>query len=521
MNNADIRDHKYKAQIALSAGDIELYTWIGNGPGQKLDTNAEGIKLTVTEVYDFWSVLGEIAETDAIAEIDVDCHWFIQDMARVKKEEARKRSNPDKPIIECWYTKLAGVTTRILIECIYLKQGFSNVSGRATKYEDQSIRTVLQLVPTPSWNDVKKPSYYPSFQIDSSSLSEWTKHFMVNTPPNRKTYQELFSLEEEIKQDALALEFNRFEESVDFDACASDAEETERACQKAIQAACEVDNIDMGEFKFTDFGIATHYPLADLDISELTKFARTFMASNIYGQASLLFEFIRKETNRLHTLKNEVNVRIQSLEIVQNQMQEQLSLLAQLQEEVNKGVGEMDERSSEVEALKGQVNVIRMSAPSMARLFQVKFNQRLGDPSSASISGARYLTLLFKFLMISIHSSPISNPNIVFPFNQNTVGPRKSLSTSFTEKQGGNNDSGSNLRDKPLPVLSMARSVSEPGGSIKENMKVLQDLRSSAPEEEFLKKVETEEARARGESDSMKDEQSASDSDGSGSEEEE
>jgi hypothetical protein len=372
------RSKKRFAQIPLNQEDLHSFTWPIEEQHEKAGCTADGIDWSVGAIYDIFSMFADLTSTVYVGKDELlDFEWFEHDVPLVRKEAQRLQKTPAKPIINCWYTRWSRVSTRVLLEIIYARLGVTNQAGRKPIYDKiNSPRAALMLVPTDS-----SQGKFPPFEIDKCSVAQWISHFAsLRSEDSDRDFLPIDQTPEaQIRRDISAFETNTMEDSIDFDAADEFATGLEEATQMQSSILCNKEGIDVSELTPSDFQKATFYPCSDLSGDRLSRFASIFMGASIYGQAALLSQFIQEETKRCRLLRNEMQVRLDTMAYVERQLDEQLSVLKGIQKESYGGVETMDATAARIENAKKAIRDMCTQSSSLKRFYEMKYGTRPGE----------------------------------------------------------------------------------------------------------------------------------------------
>jgi hypothetical protein len=300
--------------------------------GNQLQNKHQGISWGLKEVYDIFSLLGELGPTSQVTPAGDE--WFDCDMMKLKQELLRKKTTPDAPPIESWYTKLTSVATSTLLEFVYLSNNVPDATGRKNRVNDISRRNILMRVPTPAWN-----TGYPDFPIDDCSVETWVSYYSEKRPPNPSLID--IGIERESSQFAHA-EYAapvidrivpRAERpaldivTVDYAGAPSLGESCETAFAGDLEKALITANINPSDYDYEHFESPASIPLAKLHPPQMSSFVTSFMNSNIYAQVDMMRQLLHQETSRLTAIKVCCDLRIEIIKTASKTLEEDMEVI--------------------------------------------------------------------------------------------------------------------------------------------------------------------------------------------------
>jgi hypothetical protein len=294
----------------LKTADLSAWSYTANS---KTPTQTfAGIEWTHRQIFDIFSILGEVTETLEITEPvgsakgnngdngdKSEAHeldsWFVHDLSAIKKAPRELVPTSASQSMESWYSSLSAVASAVVLNLIHMDQEFKDVRGRKTYLKADSCRQLMLRIPTRGHPE-------RSWPIDGEPLQAWTTYFadghysVEESPPTPPT--------DVIQADYQAFKAGETRQMTrnELDHHQREGDRTENDFQQQLTAKSTAAGIDPPTLHPSDLLDPSSYPAASKYPPEENDFVATFQSSNIYGQASMMDAKLSREIKRLQLL---------------------------------------------------------------------------------------------------------------------------------------------------------------------------------------------------------------------------
>lgn len=218
----------------------------------------------------------------------------------------------------------------------------------------QTCLEVMLRSPT-SWA-LQKSGDLPHLPIGTSSLAEWMNWY-------EEEGSEFNVAGSHVRvADAITQEYRAIKDDQMMDIPQPDitqdlrlARDLENKLNEAFLADCDQSGIDIPSLSPEDFLSAAAYPLARELPPTLSQFDTSFLHSNVFGQAFLVFKRLNNEKLRLQLLMENCKRRTEALDHIVGELKTKCEAIAQVQKRLDEAYGETARKEKEVKDLESRV----------------------------------------------------------------------------------------------------------------------------------------------------------------------
>jgi hypothetical protein len=341
----------------LKTADLKAWNYTANSKsGTETFT---GIEWTHRQIYDIFSILGDVTETIEVTEplgspnaktlVDVENsegheldRWFVHDLPAIKSATGPPALGSGYR--DSWYSRLSAVASAVILNLIHMEFGMLDVRGRKTFLRDDSCRKLMLQIPTPKHPDDK------AWPIDDDPLQAWVTYFEEKSGREEESHP--MRPIDVVQADYQAFKAGETRQMThnELEQHQRQGERVDNELQQQLSTKNTAAGIDPPILHRSDMMDPSSYPAPPKYPPEVTDFVAIFQSSNIYGQASMMDAKLSREIRRLQLLiencktrqavlakqKVDLMIKVKSIMKVEKLLDNQYNQMKDEQDEVEK-----------------------------------------------------------------------------------------------------------------------------------------------------------------------------------------